>query len=220
MFSTKAVTFFNGLEKPHNISRGIEVINPYKSEKVRFVVGQFFNKFYNDENSRLFIFGINPGRFGGGLTGISFTDPVALKNHCGIDNNLGTRKELSSEFIYTLIDSYGGTNKFFSECFLSALYPLALLRDGKNYNFYDDKKTFNTLLPYLKKSVKQQSELGARRDKVISLGLKNAGILTLINDELKIFDKIDILEHPRFIMQYRRKHLKEYIHKYLSVLRG
>jgi len=218
MFSEQVLGYYSKLKMPP-LPAGIEIMNPYAEDNKFTLVKKFYNKYYSDDNPRLFIFGINPGRFGGGLTGIPFTDPAALRKFCGIENNPGDKKELSSEFIYRMIDEYGGTDKFFSRCYLTALFPLALLKDKKNYNFYDDKNTFKKIFKYLKKSVYEQINFGSRRDKVISLGLKNAGILKMINDESGYFDKMEILEHPRFIMQYKRKHVIEYIDKYLKVLR-
>ena len=52
------------------------------------IVETFFYKFYNDTNPRHLIFGINPGRFGAGTTGINFTAPKQLKEICGIDHSL------------------------------------------------------------------------------------------------------------------------------------
>ena len=45
----------------------------------------FFYKFYSDSNPRRMIFGINPGRFGAGTTGINFTAPKQLQEFCGIE---------------------------------------------------------------------------------------------------------------------------------------
>ena len=98
-FATSILNFFDKLNAPA-FSNGIEIINPYPDKEVKAVVRSFYNKYFNDNNPRVFIIGINPGRFGGGITGISFTDPVALKEFCGIENNLGDKKELSSRFIF------------------------------------------------------------------------------------------------------------------------
>jgi hypothetical protein len=217
MFSKKAIKYFRNIEPPAILPAGVEILNPYKDRM--YLVEEFYNHFFNDDKPRVFIFGINPGRFGGGLTGISFTDPVALRNFCGIENDLGNKRELSSEFIYMMIERFGGTEEFFRSCYLTALFPFALLKNKKNYNFYDDKETFKRLLPSLKESVEKQSSFGAGKDKVISLGLKNAGILSLINDELKLFKRIEVLEHPRFIMQYKRKSVDDFIRKYIKAIK-
>jgi hypothetical protein len=182
------------------------------------VIKNFYQKFYNDEHTRVYILGINPGRFGGGLTGISFTDPVALKKDCDIDNPFGNREELSSKFVYQVINRFGGVKKFFKAFYLSAIYPLALINDGKNYNYYDNKKLFTFLRPHLQESLKKQIKFGADQRIVICLGKKNAEYLKILNDELKLFGKIEVLDHPRFIMQYRQKRLNDYISQYLNVL--
>jgi len=69
-------------------------MNPYKALGIRNYVESFFRKYFSDNNKRVFVFGINPGRFGAGLTGITFTDPVALAEFCGIQNNLPQNREL------------------------------------------------------------------------------------------------------------------------------
>ena len=119
-FAEKTIKYFTDL-KPKKFKFGdVELINPYANAEVKNVVKLFYKKFYNDNHKRIFALGINPGRFGGGLTGISFTDPVALRENCGIENDLGDRKELSSKFIYTVIENFGGAQKFFSNVFLTA----------------------------------------------------------------------------------------------------
>ena len=217
-FSTKAIKYFCNLNSHKSIPKGIEIINPYESNAVKSIVKNFYTKFYNDDKKRIFMLGINPGRIGGGLTGISFTDPVALRESCGIENDLGDRKELSSKFIYTLIEKFGGVQKFFSSVFLTALYPFALIKDGKNHNYYDDKSLAEKLKPEIIRTIKTQIEFGARKDLAILLGKKNAAYFSKINEENGFFKKIIVLEHPRYIMQYRLKKIDQYIAKYLEAI--
>ena len=155
---------------------------------------------------------------GGGITGISFTDPVALTESCGIENNLGRRKELSSKFIYTAVEKAGGARKFFSNVFLTAIYPFAITNNGINYNYYNDKSLAEKLKPEIIRTIKSQIEFGARRDVAILLGKKNAEYFSKINAEHKVFDKIIVLDHPRYIMQYRLKKIDQYITKYLEAI--
>ncbi len=217
-FSSKALGYFNKLEIPSKKPKSVELLNPYKSKEVKIIVNSFFNRYYNDNKNRTYVLGINPGRFGGGITGISFTDPVALRDNCGIDNSLGNKKELSSEFIYLMIEKYGGTKKFFSDFYMSALYPLAFIKNGKNYNYYDAKELWKFSKPLIAESISRQIDFGCNKNVVISLGKKNAEFLSKINDEYNFFKEIKILEHPRFIMQYRRKKLDKFIEKYLNLL--
>jgi len=97
------------------------------------------------------------------LTGISFTDPVALREECGIENNLGDRQELSSKFIYRMIKEYGGVKKFYSKIFITAMYPLAIIKDGKNYNYYDSLKLYESLKTQINSAIKEQIKFGTDR---------------------------------------------------------
>lgn len=218
MFAEKVIGFYKNLELPNNLPNEVDVMNPYDSEITFSLVQKFFNKFYHDNNKRTFIVGINPGRFGGGVTGVAFTDPVNLELKCGIKNDLDKKQELSSQFVYKLIDKFGSVEKFYSEFFISALYPLALIKDGKNYNYYDSQKIYRILKPQIIETFKQQIDFGANNKVVISFGKKNAVYLKEINNELKFFKEIIIFEHPRFIMQYRLRRLEAYLKNYAKIL--
>jgi hypothetical protein len=181
-------------------------------------MNQFFKKYFDDTKERIFIIGINPGRFGGGLTGISFTDPIALMLECGIENNLGKQKELSSKFVYKFINAYGGPAKFYTNYFITALYPLAITKDGKNFNYYDSLYLYKTLKPFIVESLREQVKFGAKHEFAVCLGKKNAKYLIEINNEHSFFNKIRILDHPRYIMQYRLKRVDDYIDQYISAI--
>lgn len=216
-FANRAIHYFLNLKTSDDLPPNIQVMNPFETIEVKKALQRFYNKFFNDSNKRYYVLGINPGRFGGGLTGLSFTDPYALRTHCGIDNNLGGQVELSSRFVYMFINSFGGAEKFFSKFYLSALYPLAIIKDGKNYNFYDDIELLTVIKPAIISSLKQQVEFGSERKAVICFGKKNEKYLKEINDTYNFFDKILTLDHPRYIMQYKLKSVDKYLEKYNSV---
>ncbi|MFH1197712.1 MAG: uracil-DNA glycosylase family protein [bacterium] len=215
-FAEKAIKYFFNLIKPTTLPSSIEVMNPYVSKEIKRVISHFYKKFYADENKRIFIVGINPGRFGGGVTGIAFTDPINLEQHCGIKNDFYKRPELSSRFVYSVLEAYGGVHKFYSKYFLTALYPLALFRDGKNYNYYDSPEIYRSLKKDIVCSLQSQIEFGADNKVVFCLGKKNEYYLKEINSEINFFRKIITLEHPRYIMQYKLKSVNSYIKKYLD----
>lgn len=216
-FAKKAFHFYTTLKAP-KLPPGITAMNPYQNPEVREVVHQFLNKFYADNRRRIFVFGINPGRFGAGLTGVTFTDPVALRDFCGIPNDLGVRRELSSEFIYQFIARWGGVQKFYQDFFLTAVSPLGFLKEEINYNFYDHPALLKCLRPFLLQTISQQLEFGANRRVAIVLGAgKNNRAFEELNNEGKFFEQVYALEHPRFILQYRRKRVGEYVEKYYNI---
>ena len=141
------LNFYKRLKADFELPEGIEVMNPFPDPATWRLVSDFYQKFYNDNKSRILIFGINPGRFGGGVTGIPFTDPLCLQEKCGIENNYPKRTELSAGFIYQMIEAYGGVKKFYGDFFITALSPLGFTRDSTNLNYYDDKELLKSSSP-------------------------------------------------------------------------
>ena len=217
-FAEKATRYFSSLKLPKRLPKGISILNPYSKKEVNNAVQRFFIKYFDDNENRVFVFGINPGRFGGGLTGISFTDPVALREECGIENDLGDRQELSSKFIYRMIKEYGGVKMFYSKIFITALYPLAIIKDGKNYNYYDSLKLYDSLKTQIVSAIKEQIMFGADRRFAVCLGKKNAKYFNEINKEHNFFEELRVLDHPRYIMQYRSKKANNYVADYINAL--
>jgi hypothetical protein len=207
---------------PAPLPGAVDVRSSFQDPAVAAILTEFAQKYYRADTQRVGIFGINPGRFGGGRTGVAFTDPVALTEICGISHTLPKqRRELSSEFVYKFIAELGGPTPFYEHFFLSSVYPLELTHAGKNYNYYDATALIKALWPDMRLSLTQQAEqLNLRRDVAVSLGRRNGEFLTKLNNELGLFERIEVLDHPRFLMQYRRRLLAENVAKYVEVLGG
>jgi hypothetical protein len=217
-FGDRALQFYSSLASPR-VPRGIVVMNPYTEPRVREYVRVFLDKYFSDDRKRVLILGINPGRFGAGVTGVTFTDPVALADECGIENDLPRRRELSSIFIYDVINRLGGPQQFYQRFFLSAICPLGFTRSGVNLNYYDDRRLQRAVTAFIVSSIQQHIAFGGRVDSIVVLGCgRNAKFLERLNDEHHWFKQVVPLDHPRFILQYRRKRLGEYIEKYVNAL--
>jgi hypothetical protein len=218
-FADKIISFYQRIDFNYRLPDRIEVMNPIKNEGTFKLFSQFYKKYYSDNKKRIFIFGINPGRFGAGLTGVPFTDPVKLRELCGIDNDLSNKKELSAEFVYKVINAYGSIEEFYSKFYITAVSPLGFVKDNINVNYYDNKILQEKLRPFFIKCINEQLGFGAVTSHAICFGNgKNYNYLDKLNSENRFFEKIIPVEHPRFIMQYRRKKLDEYISKYLNIL--
>lgn len=217
-FGGKVLDFYRNLTAPNNLPSGIETMNPYETPEVRGYVEMFLKKYFSDDRERVFVLGINPGRFGSGITGVTFTDPVALEKFCGINNTLEKRREVSSVFVYEFIQEWGGPERFYQYFFLTAVSPLGFVRDGINYNYYDDQTILTASRSFIVQTLHSQLLFGARRDVAILLGTgKNQKIFNDLNKDYGFFKKVAVLEHPRFIMQYRRRTLAKYLQKYHQV---
>lgn len=192
-------------------------MNPFSEEETARIVKLFYNKYYSDNNFRYCIIGINPGRFGGGVTGIPFTDPIRLEKDCLIKTHLPRKQELSSVFVYDLINAFGGAEAFYNKFYFTAVSPLGFKRGNKNLNYYDDKILAEQIVPFAVECFRMQLAWGLESSVAFCLGEgTNYKFLAKLNMTYKLFNKIVPLSHPRFIMQYKLKTKDEYINKYLE----
>lgn len=217
--ANQILSFYKSLSFTAALPNGVDVMNPYLDKDTFELCSKFYKQFYNDNNPRKFIFGINPGRLGGGITGVPFTDPVKLETHCGIQNALPKKTELSADFIYQMVDAYGGAQRFYSRFFISAICPLGFTRKGTNLNYYDDKVLQNAAQEFIVASFQSLLKFPVNRDVCYCLGEgKNYDYFTKLNAKHNFFKKIIPLPHPRFIMQYRRRKISDFINLYIRQL--
>jgi len=219
VFADQILSFFKHLNISASLPPGVSVLNPYRDKTVYALCEQFYKKYYNDHNPRQLILGINPGRHGAGVTGIPFTDPIKLEKYCNIPNALQKKPELSADFIYEMIASFGGPECFYSKFHFSAVSPLGFVKDGKNLNYYDIRELEMCLRPFIIRTLSKTLKFGIDTSVCYCLGEgENFKFLARLNAEKKFFNKIIPLAHPRFIMQYRRKKVREYVDEYLKAL--
>ncbi len=220
-FADKILQFYRGLAIEESLPAGVAAMNPYTEADCFRVCTEFYQKYYNDNNTRHLILGINPGRFGAGVTGIPFTDPIKLETLFGIDNTLPKKPELSAEFIHRMIGAFGGYERFFSRFFINSVSPLGFVSGGKNLNYYDNPSLKASLTPFIIQSMRVMLEMGINRDVVYCLGEgANYKFVRQLNASEGWFNEVVPLAHPRFIMQYRRKHVAEYVQEYVKKLNG
>ena len=220
--ASKIIAFNQNLDYNGELPDGFRALNPYlDNPETLQVMAAFYQKFYADNRPRKFLIGINPSRHGAGVTGVPFTDTKRLEAACGIRMHSAHTHEVSSVFMYEMIEAYGGAAVFYRDYYINSPFPLALVRKTKNgdwlnANYYDDRKLFETLKAYMVESLKAHIQIGLDTDTVFVLGKKNAGFLQKINKEEKLFGQMIVLEHPRYIQQYRSRDKEEFIDKYLE----
>ncbi|MBS1627606.1 MAG: SMUG2 DNA glycosylase family protein [Bacteroidetes bacterium] len=223
-FAQKVIEFNKNLQYIGKLPPDFQVLNPYHNNPETILVMQkFYYKFYNDYNKRKFIIGINPSRHGAGVTGVPFTDTKRLESACGITMHSAHTHEISSVFMYDMINYFGGVKSFYQKFYINSPFPLAIVKKAKeniwlNANYYDDKKLFENVKDFMLLSLKQHISLGLDTSEVFILGKKNATFIEILNKEHQLFNKLTILEHPRFIQQYKLKNKQLYIDKYILTL--
>ncbi|WP_243718091.1 SMUG2 DNA glycosylase family protein [Pedobacter changchengzhani] len=223
-FGEKVIDFNSQLHYLGNLPEGFMVLNPYfDNPETMAVMKDFYHKFYHDNEERKFIIGINPSRHGAGVTGVPFTDTKRLESICGIKMESARTHEVSSVFVYDLIEEYGGPETFYKQFYINSPFPLAIIRhvkDGRwvNANYYDEPALFEMVKDFMIDSLKKHISLGLDTSEVFILGKKNATFIQKLNKEAKLFDRLTVLEHPRFIQQYKFKERYQYIDRFILTL--
>ncbi len=206
---------------------GITVMNPFRgkqSDIIQNVTSQFYRKFYSDHEPRHLILGINPGRFGAGVTGVPFTDTKRMKEICDIDIAIAPTHEPSSVFVYEVVDAFGGPVPFYRNFYINSVSPLGFTRLNEkgnevNYNFYDDRRLQEAVTPFIIDCIERQIGFGASTDRCYCMGRgKNFKYLNALNRQQGWFGEVIPLDHPRFVVQYRSKRMPEYVQSYVSAL--
>jgi len=225
-FAEKIISFNKKISFDDTLPKGISIMNPFKENgEAMLISSEFYKKYYSDHHKRHMILGINPGRFGAGVTGVPFTDTKRLLNECGIQFSGKETHETSAVFIYEMIHAYGGAKKFYTDFYIQSICPLGFTATNKkgkevNYNYYDSKELTEAVFDFIIANIRKQISFGISTDVCFCFGTgKNEKFLKKINEQFKFFKKIIALEHPRFIMQYKSKSKQFYIEKYLAAFK-
>ncbi len=229
-FSDNVLTFNDWLSNVKiKLPNNYEFCNPFKGvnkSKISKISTLFYNKYYNDNNKRYLILGSSPARKGTAVTGIPFEDASHLYKETGIMIDNFYINKSSSNFLYDVMNQYGGCKEFYKDYYMNFVCPLGIVNVNDkgnivNSNYYENKKLENTLYDFIVESLKMQISFGIDTSVCFCIGSgENFKFLTKINERYNLFDKIIALEHPRFIMQYNSKNKDKYLNKYMNALKN
>lgn len=68
----RILAFLQQIEPPVGIElpgKNVQWLHPHGNPETRRCMDAFYSKYYADDIERILVLGINPGRFGGGITG-------------------------------------------------------------------------------------------------------------------------------------------------------
>lgn len=224
--SQKILKFDEKLSKTIlTIPEGFRVINPYNSLEVKEIITKFYTKFYNDTKKRRLIIGSSPARRGTAVTGVPYEDAAHLQKETGIFIDDFYVNKSSSNFLYEVINLYGGPSKFYQDFYMNFVCPLGIVRITQsgsevNCNYYEYKTLKNNLYEFIVNSLKEQLTFNIDTSVCYCIGSgENYKFLLELNEKYKFFENIIPLEHPRFIMQYNSKNKDMYLKKYMDALK-
>lgn len=226
-FADQVINFNQTLQFTGRLPDDIRIMNPFQENPLALQTSSaFYRKYYDDRRRRRLILGINPGRFGAGVTGVPFTDTKRLETECGLRIDGLQTHEPSSVFVYELIHACGGVEIFYHDFYITSICPLGFVKvkdNGKevNYNYYDSKKLTRAAEPFIEQSLRTQIGFGIDTDVCFVLGTgKNLQFVERFNESLQLFDRLIGLEHPRYVMQYKYKEKEAYIERFVQLLQS
>ena len=229
-FSQKVLQFNNNLSRTYlDLPNGFKIINPFNSEneeQIRKITKAFYTKFYNDNHKRYMILGSSPARRGTAVTGVPYEDAQHLQAETGIFIDDFYVNKSSSNFLYDVIEKYGGCEKFYNDFYMNFVCPLGIVRTNAkgndvNCNYYESKRVQDILYSFIIKSLKEQLDFNIDTSICYCIGSgENYKFLSKINERYNFFQTIIPLEHPRFIMQYNSERKDIFMERYLDALKN
>lgn len=211
------IKFYRSFTPPPGLSSDVELINPYDNEERREAIEQYYAKYFDDEDARIHILGINPSRMHPTATGVNYTDGFALAEYCGIENNFSKNRELTSDFFYRVINVMGGASEFFGRVFPWAMMPVTVTKKGNYANYYSND-VVEDLKHLVEENVKWTSRLPSSGRLVILGTGENQKFFESMRGSPFGYNDVRVVPHPRWIMQYNRGKVGKFIEQYQDAL--
>jgi len=211
------IDFYSNFKIPVSLPDGILLHNPFEDAERKAAIEQFYTKFFSDDNARIHILGINPSKLNHTSTGINYTDGLALKEFCGLDNGFSKGRELTSDFFYRVVLAMGGAEEFYKRVFAWAIMPISVTSKGGYVNYYDQavEGALNEVITENVRWTSRRPSTG--RALIIGTGENKKGFQNLEGSPFG-YNDVKYLPHPRWIMQYNRDRIDKYIEQYVDAL--
>lgn len=215
-YSDSVLRFYRDFAVGDVFDNALQLHNPYDAPSRQAVMTAFYEKYFNDDKSRIHILGINPSRLNNTSTGIHYTDGFSLQNYCGIPNDFFKSRELTSDFFYRVVEKMGGANEFYANVFPWAAMPVALTEHGKYANYYEVEN--DRVEQIVSANIEWLTTL-PRRGKLVVLGLgENRARIKKLDGFPFGYGEVHYLPHPRWVLQYNRAKLEHFIEMYIDAL--
>ena len=216
-FATRVIEFYENFAAPPGLPNDVSLINPYRNDSRKEAIDSYYSKYFDDGNVRHHILGINPSRMNKTATGVHYTDGYALENYCKIDNEFSKARELTSDFFYRVISAAGGPENFFSRVFPWAMMPVTVNSKGNYANYYASD-IVEDLSKLVESNVQWTAKLPSTGRLVILGSGENEKFFQKLPGAPFGYNDVRVLPHPRWIMQYNRTKMDNYIELYISAL--
>lgn len=213
----EVINFYKNFAPPPHLPADLELVNPYEHAERSEAIEAFYAKFFDDNNVRVHILGINPSRMNQTATGVNYTDGFALEEYCGIHNNFSKNRELTSNFFYKVVQAMGGASDFFARVFPWAMMPVTVTKKSNYANYYGND-VVEDLKDLVEENVRWTSKLPSTGKLVILGSGENHKFFEEMQGSPFGYNEVRVVPHPRWVMQYNSSKLDHYIDQYVDAL--
>jgi hypothetical protein len=193
-------------------SRNIKILSDFIDNKNNII--EFHKKYIEPNSPKIVICGINPGRNGAGLTGIPFIDFESLSNMLpGIKEN---DWEQSAKFFFSVVQGFG-IEIFYKNFHVTNIswFGFSRIDKSKNVNYFEKDISTEIAIYLIDKFVEEMDLINP--DYIIPLSKTVLYELENLKKQKKIRAEIGTcLNHPSWVVAYRRKDLSTWRQKYID----
>ena len=175
-------------------------------------IAKYYERYVSEKPNKIVLCGLNPGRFGAGLTGVPFIDFKSLSEMIPEVDRQET--ENSAQFFFEVIKKIG-VEKFYENCYVTNVSKFGYSRksSSKNVNYPELPEIAQNWL--FQKFIDEMNLIKPKL--IIPLSKNVEGTLKMLSQNQQLNFKIgDRLNHPSWIMIYRQKDENKWIKKYVD----
>lgn len=195
------------------LSNNVNILSDFLDNKQNII--QFHERYIKNSKPKIVLCGINPGRFGAGLTGIPFIDFNSLGKMLPFVESITSEK--SAGFFFSVIQEFGIV-EFYKNFHVTNLswYGFCKCNKGSNVNYYDLRTDIQR---YLIDIFVREIEY-INPEVIIPLSTQVYHELRALKESGEIKAEIGPrLNHPSWITTYRSRELSHWRNQYISVLK-
>lgn len=177
-------------------------------------IEKYYDKYVDFDSDKIVLCGLNPGRFGAGLTGVPFIDFKSLSKM--LSNIKKDDGESSAQFFFELVKKFG-IEKFYKICYVTNISKFGYSKksSAKNVNY---PKLPNSAQDWLFKRFIEEMNL-IKPKVIIPLSDDVAKTLKVLTQAQQLDYKIaPKLNHPAWVMTYKKKDKNLWLQKYYETI--
>lgn len=195
-------------------SNNVRILSEFLDNKKNII--EFHKKYIQPNRPEIVICGVNPGRFGAGLTGIPFIDFDSLSKMLPRIKYFDSEK--SAKFFFSVVQAFG-IEQFYQKFHVTNIswYGFSMIDKEKNVNYYNLPVDVQKHL--FEKFVEEMNFINPKIIIPLSKDVQNQLLILKSNEQIKA-EITPNLNHPSWVMTYKRNEVELWKEKYIHLLKN